>query len=201
MDSTANQFSIKAINNSSQSGSFMLFQRDRNMQQNVFSLAWMTQFVQPRNQTQFSWGVNYNFVSGQTGSLRPGVKFNASELVGTNLTNGNAITLAANGFTNQMNQSPTGKLYIKEDSSIPMGSLSVGIGMSNAPTFVTQAMPNTQVIFTPTPEYWIAFGNYEPGEVLDTQRINNCTRIEFNSGVTAMNVTFNQDGSWNVSPY
>lgn len=76
----------------------------------------------------------------------------------------------------------------------------VGIGMSGSPTFVVNAQPNMNLTFTPHPEYWIAFGNFNAGEVIDVQAISNAAKIDFPPGIVAMNVTLNQDNTWEITP-
>ena len=198
MGSTVNKFNINATNNSMNSGSFMIFQRDSSMQQQVFSLAWMTQYGQPNTNVKFTWEENYAFVFGQTGTLQPGIQFRPSQEYRADLTTNNAITLSNSGFTNQQSQSPSGCFYIQQDASIPMGRLSVGIAIANAPAMVVQAVPNAQTVFTPTPEYWIAFGNFNAGTVLDTYSLNNSARLVFPSGKTTLNVTLNPNGTWSI---
>ena len=198
MGSTANKFTINATNNSMSTGSFMVFQRDSTMQQQVFSVAWMTQYANPNTNVNFTWEENYGFVFGQTGMLQPGVRFLPMEEYQADLTTNNAITLSDKGFTNQQFQSPSGRLYIQQDLSIPMGRLSVGIAIANAPAMVVQAVPNMQTVFTPTPEYWIAFGNFNAGTVLDAYSINNSARLVFPSGNNTVNVTLNPNNTWSI---
>lgn len=198
MGLTVNKFTINATNNSMNSGSFMIFQRDSSMQQQVFSVAWMTQYANQNMNVNFTWEENYAFVLGQTGILQPGIQFRPSQEYRADLTTNNAITLSNSGFTNQQSQSPSGRLYIQQDATIPMGRLSIGIALGIAPTLVVQASPNMQTVFTPTPEYWIAFGNFNAGTVLDSYSISNPARLIFPSGKTTLNVTLNPNGTWNI---
>jgi len=199
MDSTNSQFNITATNNTSNAGSFVIYQRSTNRQLEVNSLAWRTQQTMPRNQARFSWDLSYAFVAGQAGVLRPGSIFNVSDDYPASLTNNNAITFTNNGFVNQTTKSPSGSLYIQDDNSVGIGNYSVGIALSSSPIFAVQAIPNTQIQFDPNQEYWIAFGNYQPGMVLDSNIVYKSVQLQFQGGQNSLNVTLNPDGSWSVN--
>lgn len=51
--------------------------------------------------------------------------------------------------------------------------------MSGFGTSAVQAQPNMNLIFTPHPQYWIAFGSYSPGEVLDISHMNYPAQVVF----------------------
>ena len=70
--------------------------------------------------------------------------------------------------------------------------------MSQAATFVTQAQPNMNLVFGTNPEYWVAFGNYQRGQVLDTQNID-AVRVSFPAGVFTMYATLSMNGQWMIS--
>lgn len=199
------QYSINFINNSSNSGNFMCFQKDPDISTDgVMSLAWFAKYAHPNTNIRFDWEIDYSFVWGQTGELIPGVMFYAGETLDADLEQNNKVTLryldGAYTFTNQTTQEPGGSLYVYEDDTVPLKMASVGIGMSGAGTFVVQAQPNMNVTFTPHPTYWVAFGNYQTGEVLDIQEINNDAQVEFPPGVYAMNAILNMDNTWTIEP-
>lgn len=103
-------------------------------------------------------------------------------------------------LTNLVNNGMPGKLEIYEDSTIPLNQASVGVAMAGAGTFVREAQPNQHLSFTPHPEYWITFGNYEQGEVLDVTEITDSQKIDSPAGVYSMKVTLNEDNTWTVAP-
>ncbi|MNE74108.1 hypothetical protein D3C80_1701610 [compost metagenome] len=119
----------------------------------------------------------------------------------TNLETSNQISLTYNSgyqFADQTSGDQPGSLYVKMDNTIPLKQASVGIGMSGAGTFVVQAQPNMNLVFTPNPEYWVAFGNFEQGQTLDMQELTNTEKIDFPPGIKEMTVTLNQDNTWKV---
>jgi hypothetical protein len=195
-------YTLKAINNSSNAGNFCVFQEDPDLGvSNVMSLAWFSKYAYPSTTINFGWTVDYNFVWSETGLLIPGVIFDASQAFEADLQNSNQITLSYAGGYNFINQTKgplPGILYIKEDASIPLKQASVGIGMSGFGTFVVQAQPNLNLNFTPHPKYYIVFGNYEQGEVLDISEMTNAAEIEFGPGIYSMTAILGADNAWTI---
>jgi rhizosphere induced protein len=125
----------------------------------------------------------------------------AGQVVDADLTNHNQITLNYNGgfqFINPTTDHQPGNLHIVEDGTIVLNKASVGIGLAGAATCLFPAQPNINAIFTPHPCYWIAFGNYQAGQVLDVSGICDRTEIFFPANVTSMTAILNVDGSWTI---
>jgi len=53
-------------------------------------------------------------------------------------------------------------------------------------------------VYTPKPMYWITFGSFEPGEVLDIESISTKKPIHFERGVYSMTAILNWDNTWTV---
>jgi hypothetical protein len=203
-------YSLSFLNNSTQTGFACIYQQDPNITDpDVMSLAWFSKGSYPETKITFAWQINYNFVWAQAGLLVPGVIFTASESPAADLSTTNQITLlydqdlSSYTFDKQESGAESGTLYITEDSSIPSKSIdpaAVGIGMAGFGTFVKQATPNWNLNFTPKPEYWITFGNYCQGEVMDISSISNSAQISFPPGVYSMAAVLNADNTWTVSP-
>lgn len=198
------QYSVIFVNNSSQTGSACIYQKDPDITiPDVMSLAWFAKDAAPTTKIAFSWSIEYDFVWSETGTLVPGVVFMASQVWPADLSSDNQVTFTnsdgAYTFSNQIAGPRTGNLYIKEDESIPVGVASVGIGMSGFGTFVVQAQPNMNLIFTPDPEYWITFGNYMQGEVVDITEVNNPAQIKFPPNVYSMTAILNPDNTWTIT--
>lgn len=198
-------YQINFFNNSINSGSFMVFQQDENLNvEGAMSLAWMTKFAHANTQGFFTWTLNYNFVWMEKSSISSGILTGTSQYIPANLLDMNGITLTYDdggyAFSEPTAETPAGSLYIKEDSTVPLKQANVGIGMSGSPTFVVQAQPNMNLTFTPHPEYWIAFGDFEQGQVLNLQEMSDIQSVVFPPGIFAMNVTLNMDNTWTVEP-
>lgn len=198
------KYTIRAINNSSNSGSFCVFQQDPDLGvSNALPLVWFSKYVHPQTVVKFGWTTDYNFVWCETGKLVPGIEFDASQVFDADLQSLNQITLTyvdgAYNFINQNKGPKPGSLYIKEDGSIPPKQTSVGIGMSGSGTFAVQAQPNLNLNFTPHPKYYIAFGDYEQGEVLDTREMTNTAEVPFEVNIYSMTAILGPDNAWTIS--
>lgn len=197
-------YALNFKNNSSNAGDVCLYQTSPNLDMpNVMSLAWLARSSSPGMALQLQWQIEYAFVWGETGELVPGVVFRDSEMLPAGLQGNNQVTLTFNQFYSFINQTAgprSGSLYILEDSTIPFNQAAVGISMSGAGTFVLPAQPNVSLVFTPAPTYWITFGNYTPGQVLDVESMVNSAQIAFPPGVYTMSAVLNPDNSWTVSP-
>lgn len=197
-------FTINFINNSGSSGNCCVFQQNHNSQGGgVFPLAWLAQRSSPQARVSISWNTEYYFFWAKTGALMPGVIFNAGQAIGTDLSNGNAITLTKRDnnylFIDQRPGNQQGTLSVTADGNMASNQASIGIGMSGSATVAMQAMPNMNYMFTPRPEYWVTFGQLQQGQVLDSGRINDAARIEFPYGIFSMNATRNADNSWTIT--
>jgi hypothetical protein len=172
----------------------------------VMSLAWFSKPAAPTTQVKFEWSIDYSYVWDETGPLVPGVVFDASQTWAADLSTKNQITLTHPNtpysyytFTNQGPGANQGSLYITTDGTVPLNMAAVGIAMSGAGTFVCSAQPNLNLIFTPLPKYWITFGSFEQGEVLDLTELTNSAEVAYPAGVYTMFATLNQDNTWSIT--
>lgn len=199
-------YSVNFVNNSPNAGAACLYQTGPSNAPNALPLAWFAKMTAPTTRTKFQWTIDYSFVWAETGSLVPGVIFDAAQIVPADPQTSNRITLTRAGggyyqFVNQQPAPPAGTFSIQQDSNIPANMASVGIGMSGNPIAAVNAQPNLVVAFTPgQPQYWIAFGNYIRGEVLDPQQIFNAARISFPANVYSMTAILNPDNTWTIQP-
>lgn len=199
------QYSVIFKNNSTMLGDVCIYQSDPNITDpQVMSLAWFAKRAYPTTECDFFWTIDYSFVWDETGILKPGVLFKASQNWNADLLNSNKVSFThADGaytFKDQEIGPAQGKLYINEDNTVPPNQASVGIGMSGAGTFVRQCQPNMNLIFSPHPQYWITFGNYEQGVVLDITEITNAANLAFPVNVYTMIAELNQNNTWTVTP-
>lgn len=202
-------YNLTFVNNSSNAWSACVYQTDPNINlPNVMSLAWFAEMAAPTTTVEFTWQINYAFVWSETGLLVPGVNFSASQTWPANLSTTNQVTFTQPQtqqgpyytFANQTQGPNTGSLYIVEDPSVGVAQASVGIAMSGAGVFAVNAEPNLNLIFTPEPVYWITFGMYEQGDVMDITEITNSAKVQFPPGVYSMTATLNADNTWTVGP-
>lgn len=197
-------YSLVFVNNSPETFDAAVYQNDPDLgNPNVESLAWFTKTAAPSTTVVFSWTIDYSFVWCQTGQLRPGVLFNASQVWPADLSTSNKVGFTQQGgaytFEDQIQGAQAGTLYISQDQTIGSGQASVGIGMSGSGVYAVQAEPNLQVNFTPHPQYWITFGQFVQGQVLDIGQITDtAAHIEFPHDVNSMTAILNNDNTWSV---
>jgi hypothetical protein len=194
-------------NNSTQFQDLCIYQKPVDLGvPNAMSLAWLTAPAWPGTTVTFDWTLNYSFVWSQTGSLKPGVTFQAQQNQAADpddLTANQVIFDYRNGaFTfvpgNASGSPQLGSLYIRELSTIPIGTATVGIGMSNSGVFAVQAEPNMNLVFTPNPEYWLTAGTFEQGQVLDIEQITNEAQVGFDATFNMVAV-LSSANTWSVS--
>jgi hypothetical protein len=166
------------------------------------SLAWFSKYTYPTTTEKFDWKIEYNFVWSETGILDTGVIFFPSQTWKADLSTKNKITLTyekAFTFKDQTQGPNQDKLYIWNDGTIPPQKASVGIGIDGKSVFAVQAQYNMDVIFTPKPpKYWVAFGNYKEGQVLDIKEMSIVKEIVFPNNIFSMTAILKPDHTWNV---
>jgi hypothetical protein len=198
------RYKLRVLNNSTNPGNICLYQSAPDTSiSNGLSLAWLSEYAYPTTTVTFDWTVDYQFMWAETGVVKPGVVFDASQLWETDLRTNNMVTLhydQAYTFQDQRVGQQAGSLVITQDHTIPLGMAAVGIGMSGAGVFACQAQPNMTVVFTPHPEYWITFGNFQQGEVLESTQITNQAKLDFPPNIYTLTATLNADNTWNVQP-
>jgi hypothetical protein len=177
------------------------------VQLNLQSLAWFTQEAFPDTNLTFDWSLDYSFVWCQTGELRPGVRFRASQEFPADPQ----VPELAKVFLDKVDgayefiknappdkQLPKGTLGIYTSGSIPNNGVSAGIGLGGSPALVTSAAPNLGYTFTPKIKYWIAFGSFIKGEVLDLNAMTAVQELAFPLNVYDIEVALNEDNTWTV---
>jgi len=196
-------YSLAVQNDSPQDGAFCIFQRNSELSTSTLSTAWLTRTAAPDTSVNFNWTDDYSFTWSETDSLFPGIIFNTAQIVSANLTSENQIhfgfTSSGFAFSGQTQGSQEGMLYIEQDVTVPFNTAAIGIARSGSPIFVTQAEPNVVTAFNPSDStYFIAFGNFTHGELLDTESIENSAELVFPPDVYNLNVVLNEDDTWTI---
>ncbi|MGK5496961.1 hypothetical protein [Streptomyces sp. URMC 125] len=203
-------YSITIRNNSQIDNSrAIVFQQDPETPSEVASLAWLSKMCHKNTQVTYNWTLNFNFVWGQNGNLKPGVSYQAGGSIPADLTANNQVTLdyVDGGFEfGPTSAGPSqGSLLIHESDNVPgAGNIdqgSVGIGMFGKGTFVRPTQPTGMsggIQFGIHPEYWVAFGSYEEGEVVDTSVLYYPEQVMFSGNMFHADCAF--DGrKWSIS--
>jgi len=195
------KYTLTVQNDSTQSGDFCIFQQapDTNVA-NITTLAWLSKAANPTTNLVFQWDLQYNFIWSNSTNLKPGDTVVTSQSWDCDVNTSNRIVFDfvnnAYNFSNQTQGDYAGNLYIDEGQSVRPNQASVGIGMSGSGTFLVPSQPNMQVMFTPKPTYWLVFGTFKQGDVVDIGQVTkNAKKIVFN-GVTDLAVTFKSTNTW-----
>jgi hypothetical protein len=198
-------YSLTFVNNSTNTWDAAVYQKDPDLGiPNVQSLAWFAKTTAPTTKVVFKWKIEYSFVWSETGELVPGVLFNATQDWPADLKTTNQVTFTkdpAYTFKDQTKGPQDGTLYIQQASTLPSKMASVGIGMSGSGVYAVQAQPNILAKFSPHPQYWITFGQFVQGEVLDIgQVVGQAANIKFPVNVYQMTAILGEDNKWTVKP-
>jgi hypothetical protein len=203
-DSNSTKYSLNCINNSTVSWNFYMFQKMPNQPKDIFSLAWLVSpyKIAKNNHIKFEWSIDYTFIWANTGTLQPGVTYDAGGSYpcspnGNNLTtfeiidNAPTLSIPTTGGTD-------GSLTIQEGSLFPNSTYSTGIGMSGQGTFAKQALVNTKQLYTPNPEYYIAAADsVQSGCVLE-QVITEAKLVKFPDHNYNLTATLTSDNTWSI---
>ncbi len=190
------QYTLNCINNSQISGSFAIFQKapPLTVAPNVFSLAWFARPTAPKTQVSFTWSVEYSFVWSETGVLKPGINFSASQVLAADPYAQNMVLLGldnygATRFDKLSSNGTPGSLTIQQLSTVVPDRTSVGVGMSGSGTYAIQAAPNMTAVFSPHPNYWVLFGNYTTGDVMDIEDISGAVEVTYGGSLANRTAT------------
>ncbi|MFI9530443.1 hypothetical protein [Micromonospora rosaria] len=204
---TGTPYSVTIVNNSKiDDENAIVFQQQPSQPADMYSLAWLSKMCHAGTSITFKWTIDYNFVWGQTGTLKPGVDYEAGQIIPADLQNQNMVTLSYidDGFefgTPTSGAAP-GSLLITEDETVPGPGLatqgSVGIGMSGAGTFVVPTQPKTGAQFLLTPTYWLAFGSYKAGTVVTEDILTEPYQLKYPDGETDATAVFDGE-NWTIT--
>lgn len=210
-------YSLKVNNKSLNDGTIAVYQdapKTAGTTVSVFTLAWFTKFAYKGTSVTFNWELDYNFVWSRSGILQPGVVFNASQNPDADPDKGpNSITLSYDQDRDAFKfEEPTtdssskGTLIVSTSPQVPQSkqedngayAAAVGIGMTNNGTHVVQTQPNMKVTFTPHPTYYVVFGNYQTGEIVDVQTIMGGSQALDYRSVVQREVTLTDQNEWKM---
>ena len=206
VEMAAEQYSLKISNESNQEFYFYVYQKAPQRMKNVYSLAWQVSRypVRVNDFAKMHWDLEYNFVWGETGVLKPGVNiyYTAGGMAPCEPSGSNLTTFSldpAPGLSDPVSGDPTGTLIIKDDHTVPPYTFSVGIGMSGAGTHVQQAGPSLSHYFTPTipPVYYVAadMSVVTAGDVLGPPSVTP-TEVNFPPNVYSQCLTLEECNTW-----
>lgn len=182
------KYTLNVVNKSESNASFVIFQKNPNIENaNPLTLAWQTQTFHDNNSIDFQWETSYDLVWGESKELKHGVNFQE-----TSSQKRFAISHDGEIQLKKLHQEAVA------NNSIPEGAQSIGVAMGGAPVFAMAADSNMDATIDTKPEYWIAHGKFNAGDVIDTDAIENSVRIHFDEGTNSKRVTLKEDETWSI---
>lgn len=202
----AGLYSLRLTNNSPLGGNMCLYQRhpDQESQADLFSLAWQCQNCPPGSTVTFSWSLDLGFAWAETGPLGPGAFFVPAQSIRAdpNTAGKRSVIFRSADQGYELEAGPAepeaGYLNFQTDNSLPLNRMAVALTVSGRPAFVRPAGPNLGFTFMPEPHYWVAFGPFEAGQVLDSSELVMATEVTFPAGKRSAQAAFQRDCSWAV---
>lgn len=196
------QYTIVFQNNSSMAAAACLYQTGAGLTVpgTVHSVAWLTKTAAPTTKIVFQWSTDYYFFWAESGKLGEGAMLTGSQMWQVGTLNQVTLTHASGYYTfsSQIAGADSKNFYIAQDKTIPANMAAAGLGMAGQATFAVQAQPNFTLVFNPTPSYFIAFGNYTVGQVLDPATIFNAAALVFPANIFSLAATLNADNTWTI---
>lgn len=200
----AGLYTLRLTNDSPLGGNMCLYQRhpSQETEPDLLSLAWMCQPCRPGATATFSWNLDFAFTLSETGPFMPGTFFEPGQSleVDPNAAGKRSLLLhhQDSGYSLEYGgaEPEAGYLSIQTDGSVPRNQAAVGLTVSGLPAFARPAGPNLSLIFQPDPQYWVAFGPFEPGQALDFSEMVLTTEIKFPSGKRSAQAAFQRDCTW-----
>jgi hypothetical protein len=174
----------------------------------LVSLAWFSKAAHPQTSVCFEWALDYSFMWSETGTLEPGVKFVASENWGADPSSAHECSVRldkqSGAYLFETAQAPkeplSGTLDVKTTNNVPHNEAAVGIGIGGSPALIVPATPNYNFTFIPHIKYWVAFGTFAEGEVLDLNSMaSEVKEVVFNPNEYDKHITLNARNLWEES--
>ncbi len=200
------EYTIVFKNESGQSGVAMVYQLppDTSMS-NVFAVAWQTTNVSadPTRDTTFSWSEEYSVSWSQSGGISTGAIYSYATSIDVDLSEGAGATLdLGSGSLEPSGQGggiQPGALQVSVSGGNSGQIATVGVGIDGTTGLVVSIPTGAEWTYEPTSTYYIAFGHFIEGMVLNVALIANAVAIDFSDGTSTFVVTYGKDHQFTVT--
>ncbi|MDR3333947.1 MAG: hypothetical protein LBT13_03525 [Treponema sp.] len=201
-------YTLHITNEAPEAGTFCVYTKNDSakMQANLLSLAWFTKAVEQGVKANFSWNVDYSFVWSESGTLAKGVHFDVSQKIDADpLASANRkiyFEKGDHGFhfgdSDRAEEVQEGFLGITCAENIPPNQAAVGIGISGQAALAVNAEPRFQITFEPHITYYVAYGDFIQGEVIDVNQVTRTAyKLVFPAGETERTIILTSKNEWN----
>lgn len=198
----ATKYELEVIHNGTDCGDFCIYQTYDGQMDDIRPLVWFSKTAHPGTKLDFQWSIEYGLTWSEQGNLEPGVVFRASQVQEMDpedtSKNTTMLTLEKGAYRFATTDNPTkaGKLGVVCDTMIAPNTVSVGVAMSGKPTHACVASPSLKYTFSPHPKYWIAFGKFEEGEVIDINRMTQKFEITYPVNTYSRTIELTANNTW-----
>jgi hypothetical protein len=198
---------VEVVNESGCAGDVCIFQLLCRPPLPFTSLAWLTRALPPAARTPFTWRETFEFYwrERDAGTRRP-ASITATQVWPAELQTANDVALTwdraarAYRFRDRCRGPRAGKLYLRQDRTIPLRRAEVGLGMCGRPAHVAQAQPNLALIVRPDVTYWIAFGRFAEGRALDLDALRgDAAALRFPHRASTLRAVLNRNRTWSIA--
>lgn len=191
-------------NESTKEGAVCVFQTDASLGvPEAQPVAWLVKSAAPKTSVLFQWLTRYCFVWAQTCHLSPGVVVRSSQVWPSTPRARNEVVFRREQqtytFAPAEREGTEGTLSIITDATVERDQAVIGIGMAELPTFLVPARPDQVVTFQPQPSYWITFGQFAPGQIVEQEARAAAVALPFSPTVDAVAAVLRPDQSWLVT--
>lgn len=197
-------YTLTFQNNSEQSGDICIFQESPDLNtSDVLSLAWFAKHAKSNNQLEFSWNIDYSFVWNCHGEITSGSTFRTPQMASKNSISDNTVPLLEKNSVYQLKshtikKADNSSLHITSNNSVSSSEPPVGIAMSGSSAFLLKPKPNTNIHLAPPKKYWISFGKFKQGQIIDRSKVTHLKEIVFPPNVNNLSIKLNSDKTWSV---
>ena len=174
--------------------------------QNPMTVAWLVQPCAPGNTVVFNWSIAYSVMWSQTGNLAPGASFVTYGSANVDPSQGDIQKFGLLGPAYSFlgpyaSKGNPGTVGIACDGTVQNNQVSLALGMANKPVFACAAQPNINITFTPKPKYYLAFGQFQQGQIVDVATMSNSIELNYQAkGTYSFTAAIDAFNTWSLSP-
>jgi len=198
------KFTLQLKNNSLNPGTFCVFQVQPNLTAHgsPFTLAWYVLGCNPTCYANFTWTVDYSLQWSESGTLADGVQFITGGDVDADPEIGDRYNFGISGpaytFGKKAAAGSLATIGVNTDDTVQNSECSIAIAVAGKAVAAVQAGPNQAITFTPLPTYWVSFGNFTEGAVVDIASMCNAQELDYGGlGVYTLSYTLDARNKWN----
>ena len=198
----AGEHVLAFVNNSQHSGVVIVYQHPPNTAtERAFAVAWQALSVAPASRAIFHWSTDYSVALGQSGNVAVGSHFVPRTTLRVDLVAGVQVTVNPSAGTLQITEQggvEAGALNVSvlQDSTVDRSAVAVRI--DGKPSLVVSTPPGVRWTYRPSSTYYVAFGHFMEGMILNTSLIPQSIAVQLEEGADEATVMLVPDGRLSI---